>query len=353
MSNKNKSKKEFLCIFLAIDKPYGNFFLNSNNNLLSNKQELENILRNKENNSNIICFLCFNNKKIEKMLYINEEVIEIISDFINKENISDYFYLTLLIENNPDIINYVYEINILRELKKKLKVDNKSSYEKIIISKIGMELINNYKQSEIYEESDDEELISLENEFLSVIVNNVSIFKEFNLSYTAKDIKEKNLDLIYIEIIINLIRQKRFENFEYTMNILKQLDIEHIKLTETMFNKLKNELDKKEYELNYQINGPNDLNVKNKLKFFYLLLYILKEPAYIYKIDLLIKARRAIINLIKEQKTFVKNDELEYIIKKLVDSEYYWELYLSKRIINNENNTSIETINTNIYGRKI
>ena len=69
------------------------------------------------------------------------------------------------------------------------------------------------------------------------------------------------------------------------MNILKQLDIEHIKLTETMFNKLKNELDKKEYELNYQINGPNDLNVKNKLKFFYLLLYILKEPAYIYKID--------------------------------------------------------------------
>ena len=34
------------------------------------------------------------------------------------------------------------------------------------------------------------------------------------------------------------------------MNILKQLDIEHIKLTETMFNQLKNELDKKEYELN-------------------------------------------------------------------------------------------------------
>ena len=69
-------------------------------------------------------------------------------------------------------------------------------------------------------------------------------------------------------------------------------------------------------------------------------------------IDLLTKTRRTIINLIKEQKTFVKNDELEYIIKKLVDSEYYWELYLSKRIINNENNTSIETINTNIYEEK-
>ena len=119
-----------------------------------------------------------------------------------------------------------------------------------------------------------------------------------------------------------------------------------------MFNKLKNELDKKEYELNYQINGPNDLNVKNKLNFFYLLLYILKEPTYIYQIGRLIKARRAIINLIKEQKTFVKNDELEYIIEKLVDSNYYWKLYSSKRTINNENNTNIETINTNIYEEK-
>ena len=136
------------------------------------------------------------------------------------------------------------------------------------------------------------------------------------------------------------------------MNILKQLDIEHIKLTETMFNKLKNELDKKEYELNYQINGPNDLNVKNKLNFFYLLLYIIKEHTYIYQIELLTKTRRDIINLIKEQKTFEKNDELECVIKKLVDSEYYWELYLSKRIINNENNTNIETINTNIYEEK-
>ena len=165
MSNKNKSKKEFLCIFLAIDKPYDNFFSNSNNYLLSNKQELKDILKNKKNNTNIICFLYFYKKIISEILYVNEEDIEIISDFIKKENISDYFFLTLLIESNPNIINYVYKINILRELKKKLKVDNQKSYQKIIISKIGMELINNYKQSEIYEESDDEELISLENEF--------------------------------------------------------------------------------------------------------------------------------------------------------------------------------------------
>ena len=94
------------------------------------------------------------------------------------------------------------------------------------------------------------------------------------------------------------------------------------------------------------------MNVKNKLNFFYLLLYILKEPTYIYQIGLLIKARRAIINLIKEQKTFAKNDEFGYIIEKLVDSKYYWELYSSNRINNNENNTNIETINTNIYEEK-
>ena len=48
MSNEKKSKKEFLCIFLAIDKPCGNFFSNSNNNLLSNKQELKDILKNEK-----------------------------------------------------------------------------------------------------------------------------------------------------------------------------------------------------------------------------------------------------------------------------------------------------------------
>ena len=35
----------------------------------------------------------------------------------------------------------------------------------------------------------------------------------------------KNLDKIYIEIIIQLIRNKKFEDFNFTSNILIQLDL--------------------------------------------------------------------------------------------------------------------------------
>ena len=133
------------------------------------------------------------------------------------------------------------------------------------------------------------------------------------------------------------------------MDILKQLDLEHINLTEIMFNELKNELNKKDYILNYQINNPNDLNNTKKIKLYYFLLkYTLKDQTSIYQIEFLTKAKKNITKLIKKNITFEKNDEISYIIEKLVDSKYYSKLYSSQKIINNENikNTNLDTIYT-------
>ena len=140
------NNKENIIIYLSKNISYDNFFSNSKNALLSNMDELKYILRNK--NNKIINVLYFNKEKVGKMLYDKEEIIEINKDTINKDNISEYFYLSLLIKDNP--INYVYDIDLIREIKNKLKKGNKSNIKQLIISKIGIELINNYKNSDNY-----------------------------------------------------------------------------------------------------------------------------------------------------------------------------------------------------------
>ena len=95
--------------------------------------------------------------------------------------------------------------------------------------------------------------------------NNINILKELNL--TIKEIKSKTVDKIYLEIIISLIKNK-FEDDEYIENILKQLDIESINITQIMFNKIKALLDNKESDINKYLISKDDLfdNRNNKFK---------------------------------------------------------------------------------------
>ena len=236
MVNKKVLNKEFLCINLSKNKFHDNYFSDSKHTLISNISEIKDILK---NDKKLIYTLYFYAEKVEKILYDNEEIIEIKKDMINKDNISEYFYLSLLIGNNPTIINYSYNIDLIIELGNKLKIENKNIIKQLIISKIGIDLINNYKNTDNYDESENDELISKENEFLEILKNNIFIFQELKLNYTVDEIKTKKIDLIYKDIIINLIRQKKFENYD-TINILKQLDIEYIQLTKTMFDNLNN-----------------------------------------------------------------------------------------------------------------
>ena len=312
MVNKKILNKEFLCINLSKNKFHDNYFSDSKHTLISNISEIKDILK---NDKKLIYTLYFYAEKVEKILYDNEEIIEIKKDMINKDNISEYFYLSLLIGNNTSIINYSYDIDLIMELENELKKGNKNIIRQIIISKIGIDLINNYKNTENYNESENDVLISKENEFLEIIKNNIFIFKELNLDYTVDEIKTKKIDSIYIDIIINLIRQKKFENYD-TINILKQLDLEYIPLTKPMFNDLNNVLTKNEFLTNYQINKANDLNDPKIIYFYYFLLkYILKDPIYIYQIEFLAKARLSIIDIIKSNQNPKINKKMKHIIE--------------------------------------
>ena len=117
---------------------------------------------------------------------------------------------------------------------------------------------------------------------------------------------------MYIEIIVALIKQKKLEDFEFTFDIIKQLNFENIDITKIMFDKLYEILNSNEYYINnYIISNGNDLYNEKKLNFYFILInYILKNPIYLYQIPFLIKT-------INNVNTILKNNDCLHRIKNI------------------------------------
>ena len=298
--------------------------LNPINKLVSNMPDINELLNSKQ--KNMTQKLYSNIDIIEEILYYNEEIINL-DNILIEDIINNYFYLNLLIRGNDNIINYNFSINLVKNINKLLKKDNNFHIKKVIISKIIIDLINYYKQTDNYEEDEEEEeLKKIEEENEYYIKNNLYIFNDLNLNYTVYDIKKKKIDLIYIEIIIALIIEKKFDDYEYTESILNQLDMENINLTETMVKELFKLFNCNDKNIMNYYNFEN-INNQNTINFYYLLFkYILKNPIYIYQNKYLYTIRK---NLIK--KKIQLNEKLEdelkekinYVIESFLDSKYY------------------------------
>ena len=303
---------------------------------LSNSTQVKELLSLEINNKMKILY--FNSKIVHKYLYEINDTIKIDSKIIKNE-LSNCFYLALLLEENTDIVNYEYQIDLIREINNQLKNENK--IRNIVASKIVNELIRNYKETDNYNEDEEkEELDDIENNNLYVIKNNL---KELKMN----DIGNKRIDEIYIDIINILIKTNKIDDYEYAYNIIKELDLEKIDLTELMFNELTQTLNiNNKYIQKYKILDKEDFSFKKEIINFYYILfkYILKNSIYIYNIDLLFKTRQKIIKIIKNNNTDIlynnyigdeNKEKLEYIIHFIADLEYYNNVFLSE----SENNS--------------
>ena len=301
--------------------------------LLTNFDEIQEIL-----NKNVK-YLYFNRDNIRNILYDNEEVIDL-TDFVKiDKNISCYFYLDLLISENPDQVDYKYSIDFIKEINNLQKNNNDKKYQKIIISKIIIDLINYYKQTDDYnEENDDEILDRIENENEDIINKNINIFNEIGLNKTKEDINNKKVDEIYIQIIIGLIKINKIGDNGYINKIINELDLENISITKTMFDILSNYLNSNENNLqDYIINTYDDLFKETIINFYYFLFkYILKNSIYIYQNNFLFKIRKNIFNFIKGKNEHNMSDidtnlkdKLIYIINTFTDSKYYFDNYIN------------------------
>ena len=85
--------------------------------------------------------------------------------------------------------------------------------KKITISKIILTLIYNFKGSEEYDEEFSDELNEIENENIDNIKNNLEILKEYNCNYGLNDMKDAKIDSIYMDILVPLIKQNKFNDY--------------------------------------------------------------------------------------------------------------------------------------------
>ena len=313
-----------------------------------------------------------------KYIYFNKNRIhskynyEKINSIINNESIkklSNLFYLELLKNDLPNIINYENSIDILLNICNDLSnPHNIKSYRDLLISKVFINLIKNNKGSNNYSKEKETEFNTIKNICEKIIENNINIFKELNVNYSFKDFVSNNIDKIYSVIIIELIKTNNFENYEYLHNLVEELDLESINITKTIYEDLYEILNKKEYVKRYIISDLNDLSNPIKINFLYFLLkYIFKSSFYIYQIPFLLNIRKNIINILKRnlEELYIPkindNDKIKekknYVIKKLLDSGFYYQKYFYnlkydhlKEILNKEKkeNNDIEEDNKKV-----
>ena len=323
--------------------------------LLSDFNEIKKILT--INDPNLLKFLYFNRNKIHKILYDLEEIIDL-DGLKNSFYLYLYFYLSLLIEENPDVINYKYSINFIRNLNEEQIRENNKIIKKIILAKIIIVLISNYKQNENADEDEDgdkneEELNKIKKYNDDIIHNNKKVIKIFNLE--ENNILKMDIGKIYVQIVQYLIINQKLEDIEYAYNIIEQIGLESINLSKNMYIEISKILDKeKSYLKKYIITKYEDIFDSKIITFYYVLLkYILKSKYYIYDIPFLLDARNNIKKLIRNNlqslnPSISKNEnkeKIEYVLKSFISYDWYNKKSIKINIDNYNNRSNISNQN--------
>ena len=134
-------------------------------NLINNVSDIMEILKSKKKEK--WKYIYINNKNINQLLYNYDENINIDdNDAIIFRDFEYLFYLDCLISNEDDIINYIFSKKFINEIFTNLKIvrNDNNIFELINSLKIVLNLINNYKECDNYDETTDEkELNNIEN----------------------------------------------------------------------------------------------------------------------------------------------------------------------------------------------
>ena len=323
----------------------------------------------------------FAKKIIHKLFYANDFVFELEKNDLYQKNqknyeidLSELFYLELLIKDEPEIINYKYNIDYINEINNKLFNNSKEEdLRDLIGAKIIIDLINNYQNddnNESEEENGDklQDLKEKNKDIIKKILDQNDIAKnleyENNKKYTYDDILEKNVEEIYVDIISLLIKNNYFSDFSKTKNLLEELNFKSIILTKVMVEKIIEILDENnKYLANYEINEINQFKEENINFYFLLIKYILKNSFFIYNIPFL---KQNCSNIIKFFKINAKENNFEETLIKKIEfiTEYYLanikeELSLiniknkSEHPIMSSNDSNIENSQENDYKKYI
>ena len=318
---------------------------------IENYANIKSILESK--GINIFEYLYLNKERIHIILYNEDENITINSEMMKK--FSDYYYLYFLIRAE-ELLNYKYEYGFLSELKEKVNIQ-KSPIKKIIFSKILLCLIKNY--NEIYGDEFGDKCEEMEEDCKNWINSEKYSLKKYNINLDLDKLADDGVEIddIYINILISLIKNNKLNDSQDTLNILSELEIKDLRLNKKIYNGLKpifNENDLKKY----LISSYSDL-INNEIITFYrmLFVYILKSSDYIFNIQFFIDLRTKIIGLVKTNIGILCNDlkkgksqdniiKLEEVLPYFINLESYKQRYKKENkqstLKSNNNNQSVQ-----------
>ena len=309
--------------------------------------ELEEINKiQKMNRPDFLIFLYINKDKLHDQLYENEEFLKIDIEIKDKK-ICQYIYLCLLIEDRAEVCNYQYLFELISKLNDIQRGEKEKILKKIIMAKMILSLVDNYRQIDNNEDNKgEEELDKISNFNKNILTNHDNITKLNQYKLKIEDINLKKIEEIYLIIIKYLIENSKLEDFEFIENIINQIELESIFLTKLMLNELNIILTKeKEYIKKYEIISFDDIFDKSKIYFYYnLIKYILKQSLYIFQFPFLLETSKKILDLIKNNlgklSTSIKRSnykyQIEYILKQFIGENFYKYYYeASESLIKN------------------
>ena len=310
--------------------------------LIGSYQDIENILLNKE--INIIEYIYLNKERINQILYDEETNIKIEQNYLVK--FSDYIYLYYILAESRDVVNYIFEIELIDALNDIL-LATKSKIKMIILSKLEIFFIDYY-----FEQKDDEKIKKYEdmkNKCKQIINVNINYLKEDIADLNIDNLLSDDIENIYTEIIKSLIINGKLNDSDKTIKLLDDLEIKHIRLNKKFYDNLSKILIEKNLN-KYKISDIDDISDENKMNFYRILFeYILKSSDYIFYNSFLLETRKKIIEIINDKPnqfySMAKNNKNKEALSYLIEFEYYKERAKSLRVnITTDNGDDISSI---------
>ena len=311
---------------------------------------------------NIFEFIYLNKYKIHKILYVADSNIFV--DFSLVKEFSDYYYLYLLIKEQPEMINYKYDFQLIKGANGML-ISAESWIQKIICAIILLTFIYNYEDGMDVESKYEKDISNLKNECRVVINDNKKYLEKYKINLDIDNIVDNDVSIIdiYCDIFITLINNKKLDASDETLNLLKEMKIKELRLNKQLFNVLKEVLDEKNLS-NYEITDYEDFFDGKKIIFYFILFeYILKSSDYIFHIPFLLKTRNKIIEIIKgnhhllisdlkKNKNDSSIDRLQRVLQYFIETDYYLQKKIKNQKPNKEalNNSNLDnSINRGSY----
>ena len=318
--------------------------------LLDGQNNLNLILENKD--MSVLEYLYLNRFVVHQILFEADRIIEVELDYIS--GFKDYYYLYLLIKEEPEINNYNYDFSFVKKAFD-FQTETEKEIEKIIRAKIALTLIKVYTDQN---EENQEDCEKIEKSCIDYLIENKNVLEKYKIEKLGNLCDDGvHINKIYIGILKYLIINQKLDESTETSNLLNELDLKNLRINKDIFEALKEVLTEKNLQ-NYKIETFDDLfQSEKKLIFYYTLFeYILKDYIYIYEIPFLIEQRNNIIKIIKENLysfySEIKDGEKDTInkLKKVlgffIEFDYYYEKskklkkYKKKESMSSNNNYS-------------